>query len=98
MGAALNTASALNAYIISDRASWLNFKNKGDLKLLFAGDPVLFNQYAYLPVNPVKHPTVQYEMALEIEEWLVSDKAAGLINNFKINGQTLFVFNGQPSR
>ena len=98
MGAALNTASALNAYIISDRASWLNFKNKGNLKLLFAGDPVLFNQYAYLPVNPVQHPTVQYEMALKVEEWLVSDKAAGLINNLKINGQTLFVSNGQPSR
>jgi len=52
MGAALNTASGLNAYILSDRASWLNFGNKGDLALLFAGDPVLFNQYAYLPVNP----------------------------------------------
>ena len=95
MGAALNTASALNAYIISDRASWLNFKNKGDLALLFSGDPVLFNQYAYLPVNPEKHPTVQYEMALKLEEWLVSEKSAALINTYQINGETLFVFNGQ---
>ena len=95
MGAALNTASALNAYILSDRASWLNFKNKGDLALLFSGDPVLFNQYAYLPVNPAKHPTVQYEMAMQLEEWLLSDKSAALINNYQINGETLFVFNGQ---
>lgn len=48
MGAALNTASGMNAYIMSDRASWLNFGNKGDLALLFAGDPILFNQYAYI--------------------------------------------------
>jgi len=58
MGAALNTASGMNAYILSDRASWLNFGNKGDLALLYAGDPALFNQYAYLPVNPVKYPHV----------------------------------------
>jgi tungstate transport system substrate-binding protein len=95
MGAALNTASALNAYILSDRASWLNFKNKGDLALLFSGDPLLFNQYAYLPVNPAKHPTVQYEMAMQLEEWLLSDKSAALINTYQINGETLFVFNGQ---
>ena len=95
MGTALNTASALNAYILSDRASWLNFKNKGDLALLFSGDPVLFNQYAYLPVNPARHPTVQYEMAMQLEEWLLSDKSAALINTYQINGETLFVFNGQ---
>ena len=95
MGTALNTASALNAYILSDRASWLNFKNKGDLALLFSGDPVLFNQYAYLPVNPAKHPTVQYEMAMQLEEWFLSDKSAASINNYQINGETLFVFNGQ---
>jgi len=82
-------------YILSDRASWLNFKNKGDLALLFSGDPVLFNQYAYLPVNPAKHPTVQYGMAMQLEEWLLSDKSAALINNYQINGETLFVFNGQ---
>jgi tungstate transport system substrate-binding protein len=95
MGAALNTASAMNAYILSDRASWLNFKNKGDLALLYSGDPELFNQYAFLPVNPAKHPLVRYDLAVQLEEWLTSEKAAKLINGYTINGETLFVFNAQ---
>ena len=97
MGAALNTASGLNAYILSDRASWLNFGNKGDLALLFSGDPVLFNQYAYLPVDPQKHPHVQHDLALKLEKWLTSDRAAKLINGYAIDGETLFTFNAKPS-
>lgn len=93
MGATLNTASGMNAYVIADRASWLNFGNKGDLALLFAGDPMLFNQYAYLPVNPELHPHVQADLAMDLENWLVSDAAAGLINGYRINGETLFTFN-----
>ena len=93
MGAALNTAAGMNAYIMSDRASWLNFGNKGDLALVYAGDPVLFNQYAYLPVNPDKHAHVKHDLALKLEGWLVSDTAKALINDYKINGETLFVFN-----
>lgn len=93
MGAALNTASGLNAYILSDRASWLNFGNKGDLALLYAGDPVLFNQYAYLPVNPELHAHVKTELALKLEDWLVSETAKGLINGYDIAGETLFTFN-----
>ncbi|MEL0436820.1 substrate-binding domain-containing protein [Phycobacter sp. K97] len=95
MGAALNTASGMEAYIMADRASWLNFGNKGDLALLFSGDPVLFNQYAYLPVNPEKHPHVKNDLAMKLEGWLVSDKAKALINDYKINGETLFVFNAK---
>ncbi|KIC37860.1 substrate-binding domain-containing protein [Leisingera sp. ANG-M7] len=95
MGAALNTAAGMDAYIMSDRASWLNFGNKGGLKLLFAGDPVLFNQYAYIPVNPDKHAHVRNRQALQLEEWLVSDKAKELINGYQINGETLFVFNAR---
>ncbi|WP_264211259.1 substrate-binding domain-containing protein [Leisingera thetidis] len=95
MGAALNTASGMNAYIMSDRASWLNFGNKGDLALLFAGDPVLFNQYAYIPVNPEKHGHVKHDLAVQLEDWLVSDKARELINGYQINGETLFVFNAE---
>lgn len=95
MGAALNTAAGLDAYIMADRASWLNFGNKGNLALLYAGDPVLFNQYAYLPVNPEKHAHVKTELATKLEEWLVSDTAKELINNYKINGETLFVFNAE---
>ena len=93
MGAALNTAAGLDAYILSDRASWLNFGNKGNLGLLFAGDPILFNQYAYLPVSSDRHPHVKSELAQSLETWLVSDRAAELINGYKIDGETLFVFN-----
>ena len=96
MGAALNTASGLNAYILSDRASWLNFGNKGDLTLLFAGDPALFNQYAYIPVNPELHPSVRNDLAMKLEDWLVSDTAKALIEGYKIDGEPLFVFNAQP--
>ncbi len=95
MGAALNTASGMEAYIMADRASWLNFGNKGDLALLFSGDPVLFNQYAYLPVNPEKHAHAKNDLAMKLEAWLVSDKAKALINGYKINGETLFVFNAK---
>ena len=95
MGAALNTASGMNAYIMSDRASWLNFGNKGDLALLYSGDPVLFNQYAFLPVNPDRHPHVRADLAAKLEAWLVSDTAKDLINDYKINGETLFVFNAE---
>lgn len=95
MGAALNTASGMNAYIMSDRASWLKFANKGDLKLLFAGDPILFNQYAYMPVNPEKHPHVKHDLAQKLEAWLVSDRAKELINSYTLNGETLFTFNAK---
>ena len=93
MGASLNTAAGLEAYILADRASWLNFGNKAELELLFAGDPVLFNQYAYVPVNPEQHAHVKYELAVMLEEWLVSHLAKKLINGYQINGQTLFTFN-----
>ncbi len=95
MGAALNTASGMDAYIMSDRASWLNFGNKGNLALLYAGDPVLFNQYAFLPVNPEKHAHVKNDLSAKLETWLVSDTAKELINSYKINGETLFVFNAK---
>ncbi|MFY0308708.1 substrate-binding domain-containing protein [Leisingera sp. D0M16] len=95
MGAALNTAAGMDAYIMSDRASWLNFGNKAGLALLFAGDPVLFNQYAYIPVNPEKHRHVKNDPAMQLESWLVSDKAKDLINGYQINGETLFVFNAE---
>ncbi len=96
MGATLNTASGLNAYVMSDRASWLNFGNKGDLKLLFSGDPALFNQYAYLPVNPAVHPHVKAAPVARLEAWLVSDRAKGLINGYTLEGEQLFTFNAKP--
>ncbi|MEM6887922.1 MAG: substrate-binding domain-containing protein [Pseudomonadota bacterium] len=96
MGAALNTAAGLDAYIIADRASWLNFGNKAGLDLLFAGDPVLFNQYAYLPVSPERYPHVAYEAALTLEAWLTSASARALIDGYQIAGKTVFVFNATP--
>ncbi|MFQ1702823.1 substrate-binding domain-containing protein [Loktanella agnita] len=93
MGASLNTAAAMDAYILADRASWLNFGNKAGLDLLFAGDPVLFNQYAYIPVNPALHSHVKIEAAEALEDWLASPRAAELINGYMINGETLFTFN-----
>lgn len=95
MGAALNTASGLGAYIMSDRASWLNFGNKGDLELLFAGDPLLFNQYAYIPVNPDKGDYIKSDLAQELETWLTSARAKELIDGYRIAGEQLFTFNAQ---
>jgi tungstate transport system substrate-binding protein len=93
MGAALNTAAGLDAYILSDRASWLNFGNKAGLELLFSGDEVLFNQYAYLPVNPDKHEAIKADEAIALEDWLVSERAKILIDGYTIKGEKLFTFN-----
>ncbi|MCP5074528.1 MAG: sulfate ABC transporter substrate-binding protein [Rhodobacteraceae bacterium] len=95
MGAALNTAAGMDAYIMSDRASWLNFGNKRGLALLFSGDPELFNQYAFLPVSPEKHPHVKADLVNKLEIWLVSARAEELISSYKINGEALFTFNAQ---
>lgn len=95
MGASLNVASAMNGYILSDRASWLKFGNKGDLAILHQGDPALFNQYAYLPVNPATFPHVEAQAALNLEAWLTSDRARELINGYRLNGEVLFTFNAK---
>ena len=93
MGAALNTAPGMGAYILADRASWLNFRNKADQALLFEGDPNLFNQYSYLPVNPAQHPHLKADLASALLDWLISDRAKALINGYRINGEKLFTFN-----
>ncbi|MBD3665707.1 substrate-binding domain-containing protein [Sulfitobacter aestuariivivens] len=95
MGAALNTAAGLDAYIMADRASWLNFANRRGLALLFAGDAVLFNQYAYLPVSDLRHAHVNHQGAMRLERWLTSPTAAALINGYQINGAQLFTFNAK---
>lgn len=95
MGAALNTAAGMDAYVFADRASWLNFGNKAGLALLFEGDPALFNQYAYLPVNPESQPHVKADAAKALEDWLTSDRAKALIEGFTIGGQQLFHFNAE---
>jgi tungstate transport system substrate-binding protein len=93
MGASLNTASGLGAYILTDRASWLNFANKGELDLLFEGDPILFNQYAYLPIDSKRHPHVNIQAQRLLESWLTSKRAETLINGYTVDGTNVFVFN-----
>lgn len=95
MGATLNTAAGLDAYALTDRASWLNFGNKQSLTLLNSGDPALFNQYAYIPVNPARHAHVKAQAAQSLKDWLVSDRAQALINGYRLGGEQLFTFNAK---
>jgi tungstate transport system substrate-binding protein len=90
MGAALNMASASNAYVLSDRGTWLAFKNRGDLAILVEGDKRLFNQYGVMLVNPVKHPTVKQDIGQQFIDWLISPEGQSAITNYKINGEQLF--------
>jgi tungstate transport system substrate-binding protein len=90
MGAALNMASASNAYVLSDRGTWLSFKNKGDLLIVVEGDKRLFNQYGVMLVNPEKHPTVKKELGQQFIDWLISPEGQKVIADYKINGEQLF--------
>src|SRR5262245_10673070 len=90
MGAALNTASAANAYVLADRGTWLSFKNRGDLDILVAGDKRLLNQYGVILVNPEKHPHVKKELGQAFINWLVLPEGQKAIADYKINGQELF--------
>jgi tungstate transport system substrate-binding protein len=90
MGAALNTASASNAYVVSDRATWLSFKNRGDLGIAIEGDKQLFNQYGVMLVNPAKHPHVKKDLGQAFIDWLVSPEGQKAIADYKIGGEPLF--------
>jgi tungstate transport system substrate-binding protein len=90
MGAALNTASASNAYVLSDRGTWLAFKNRGDLAISVQGDKRLFNQYGVMLVNPEKHSGVKKELGQAFIDWLVSPEGQKAIADYKIGGEQLF--------
>jgi tungstate transport system substrate-binding protein len=90
MGAALNVASASEAYVLSDRATWVHFKNKGDLEILIEGDKRLFNQYGIMLVNPEKHPTVKRVLGQEFIDYLISPVGQQDIASYKLDGQELF--------
>jgi len=90
MGAALNTASASNAYVLADRGTWLSFKNRGDLDILVAGDQRLFNQYGVMLVNPAKHPHVKKDLGQAFIDWLISPEGQQAIAGYKIGGEQLF--------
>jgi tungstate transport system substrate-binding protein len=90
MGAALNTASAANAYVLADRGTWLSFKNRGDLDILVAGDKRLFNQYGVILVNPARHPHVKKELGQAFIDWLLSPEGQRAIADYKVGGAQLF--------
>jgi len=97
MGAALNTASASNGYVLSDRATWINFKNRGELDIVVQGDQRLFNQYGVMLVNPEKHKHVKKELGQSFVDWLVSPEGQKAIADYKINNEQLFFPNaGAP--
>jgi tungstate transport system substrate-binding protein len=90
MGAALNMASASDAYVISDRGTWISFKNRGNLVVAVEGDKRLFNQYGVMLVNPQKHPAVKKELGQRFIDWLISAEGQRAIADYKINGEQLF--------
>jgi tungstate transport system substrate-binding protein len=90
MGAALNMASSDNAYLLSDRGTWLSFKNRGDLTVLTEGDKRLFNQYGVMLVNPVKHTGVKAREGQAFIDWLISAEGQKTIAGYKVGGEQLF--------
>src|SRR5882724_12664503 len=93
MGAALNMASSANAYLISDRGTWLAFKNRGELAILTEGDRRLFNQYGVMLVNPAKHPDVKAKDGQAFIDWLISSAGQKTIADYKVGGEQLFFTN-----
>src|SRR5262249_4241468 len=90
MGPTLNTASGMNAYALTDRGTWLSFKNRGELVILVEGDKRLFNQYGVMLVNPAKHPKVKKELGQKFIDYLVSPAGQKTIADYKIDGEQLF--------
>ncbi len=95
MGPALNMGSASNAYVLTDRGTWLSFKNRGDLTIVVEGDKRLFNQYGVMVVNPAKHPHVKAALAQQFADWIVSSAGQKAIGDYKIDGQQLFFPNAE---
>ena len=95
MGAALNIAASSNAYVLTDRGTWLSFKNRGDLGIVVEGDAKLFNQYGVMVVNPAKHPHVKADLAQQFADWVVSAAGQKAIADYKIDGEQLFFPNAK---
>ena len=90
MGPALNMAASMNAYVLADRGTWLNFKNRADLAILVEGDKRLFNQYGVMLVNPAKHPQVKQAEGQKFVDWVTSSAGQAVIASYKIGGEQLF--------
>jgi tungstate transport system substrate-binding protein len=95
MGPALNTASSMNGYILTDRGTWISFKNRGDLEIVVAGDKRLFNQYGVILVNPETHKHVKKEMGQAFIDWIVSPEGQKAIADYRIGGEQLFFPNAR---
>jgi len=98
MGPTLNTAAAMDGYTLSDRGTWLSFKNKQNLKIIVEGDRRLFNQYGVMLVNPAKHPHVKQNLGRQFIDWLTSPTGQRTIADYKINGQPLFFPDAKASQ
>ena len=90
MGPALNRGASIGAYVLTDRGTWLSFKNRQDLQILVEGDKQLFNQYGVMVVNPAKHPHVKADLAQKFVDWVVSPAGQANIASYKVGGETLF--------
>ena len=90
MGPALNMGASTGAYVLTDRGTWLNFKNRADLKILVEGDAKLFNQYGVMAVNPAKHPHVKQTDAQKFVDWVISSQGQATIAAYKIGGESVF--------
>lgn len=97
MGATLNIAAGMGAYVMSDRATWIAFKNKANLEILIEGDKRLFNQYGVILVNPEKHKNVKAKLGQTFIDWLTGAKGQAAIKTFKVNGKQLFFPNARPA-
>ncbi len=97
MGATLNMAASMGAYLLSDRATWSSFKNRGDLKIVLEGDPPLHNPYGVILVNPAKHPNVKAKEGQAFVDWIVSSDGQAAIAAFKINGEQQFFPSAKPA-
>jgi tungstate transport system substrate-binding protein len=98
MGPTLNTASAMNAYVLTDRGTWLGFKNRGDLRILVEGDRRLANQYGVILVNPARHPHVKARPGRAFIAWIRSSEGQATIASYKINGEQLFLPNAETAK
>ncbi len=96
MGPALNIASASNAYVLSDRGTWLNFKNRGDLKVLVEGDRTLFNPYGVMVVDAARHPHVKTVLAQAFADWVTSPAGQAVIASYKVGGEQAFFPDAKP--
>ncbi len=95
MGPALNIAASTDGYVLTDRGTWLSFKNRGKLAVLLEGDNKLFNQYGVIVVNPARHPHTKTALAQAFSDWVVSPEGQAVIASYKIGGEQLFLPNAQ---